>query len=44
MLKKIIESAKNEVRALQGEESKDKLFTSEREYPDEVTARQALRS
>jgi hypothetical protein len=42
MLKKIVETAKNEVRALQGEESKDKLFTSEREYPDEVSAGQAF--
>jgi hypothetical protein len=42
MLKKIVEKAKEEVRILKGEETVDKLFTSENDYPDIETARQAF--
>jgi hypothetical protein len=42
MLKKIVEKAKEEVRIIKGEETVDKLFTSEQTYPDELSARQAF--
>jgi hypothetical protein len=42
MLKKIVEKAKEEVRVIKGEETVDKLFTSESAYADELSARQAF--
>ncbi|MCC9167452.1 hypothetical protein [Pontibacter harenae] len=38
-LKDIINKAKKEIKVLQGEETKDKLFTNENTYPDEATAK-----
>jgi hypothetical protein len=42
MLKKIVEKTKEGVRIIKGEETVDKLFTSEQTYPDELSARQAF--
>lgn len=41
-IKKVVESVKKEVRVIQGEDTKDKLYTSEQEYPDELSAKNAF--
>ncbi|MFT2011025.1 hypothetical protein ACMA1I_20305 [Pontibacter sp. 13R65] len=41
-LKDLINKAKKEVKVLQGEESKDKLFSNENEFPDTATAKEAF--
>ncbi|WP_241499123.1 hypothetical protein [Rufibacter ruber] len=37
-IKDIVNKVKEEVKVLQGEASKDKLFTNEQAYADEATA------
>lgn len=39
-LKDMFNSLKKEVKVVQGEETKDKLYTSEKDFPDEATAKQ----
>lgn len=41
-IKKLVDSVKEEVEALQGGQTKDKRYESTYTYPDESTARQAL--
>ena len=38
MLDKLLEKAKLEFQALKGEAAKDKLFESEKEFPDAIVA------
>jgi len=38
-LKKIVDKVKEEVKVLKGEETKDKTYTNQNEYPDAQTAR-----
>ncbi|MCK8495038.1 hypothetical protein M0L20_24415 [Spirosoma sp. RP8] len=42
IIKKIVETIKDDVEALQGNQTKDKRYQSEATYPDETTARQAF--
>jgi hypothetical protein len=41
-IKKIVDKIKKEVKAVQGEEAKDKLYQNEQEYPDAVSAHTAF--
>lgn len=41
-IKKIVDKIKKEVKAVQGEEAKDKRYQNEQEYPDTVSARTAF--
>lgn len=41
-IKKIVDKIKTEVKAVQGDEAKDKLYRNEQDYPDAGSARQAF--
>ena len=41
-IKKIVDKIKKEVKAVQGEESKDKRYQNEQDYPDTVSAHEAF--
>ncbi len=41
-LKDIVNKVKHEVKAVQGDESKDKLYTNEQDYPTEAAAAEAF--
>lgn len=41
-IKKIVDKVKEEINVLKGDESKDKLYQNEQDYPDEMSARTAF--
>ncbi|MHC2991665.1 hypothetical protein OB13_08735, partial [Pontibacter sp. HJ8] len=41
-IKKIVDKIKKEVKAVQGDEAKDKLYRNDQDYPDAGSARQAF--
>ena len=41
-LKDIFENLKKEVKVMQGDETKDKVYSNHKEFPDEATAREAF--
>jgi hypothetical protein len=41
-IKKIVDKVKEEVKVLKGEESKDKVYHNEQDYPDVASAREAF--